>query len=219
MIKTQPRSGVIIILLLTILQQSLAAVQGGKGGSAQGGPGGKITGKIKEQNGKNLEGVIVRASQAKNSSGKHEARSDSSGSFTLNDLPPGEYSLSFDKPGYKTFTTRKLEVTADETLKLSRVVELVREGTPYSVIRGAVFYGVGYSLANAIVLIERIDGGKKLKEETISQEGGEFAFRLKAERAKYRLTARARGFLPASTEIEIENDEVRSVALTLQPEK
>jgi hypothetical protein len=66
-------------------------------------------------------------------------------------------------------------------------------------------------------MIERIDGGKKFKQETISHDGGEFAFRLKAEKAKYRLTATARGFQPTSIEVEIDGDEARNVALTLQP--
>src|SRR5262245_60027692 len=100
MMKTQPKSGVIIILLLTVLQNCLAGVQSGKAGpSGQSGQSGKIAGKVKEQNGKNLEGVIVRASHAKNKPGKYEARSDSNGAFTLSDLPPGEYSLSFEKSG------------------------------------------------------------------------------------------------------------------------
>jgi hypothetical protein len=68
-------------------------------------------------------------------------------------------------------------------------------------------------------MIERIDGGKKFKQETFSQDGGEFAFRLKAEKAKYRVTAAARGFQPASVEVEIDGDEARNVALTLQPVK
>jgi hypothetical protein len=42
---------------------------------------------------------------------------------------------------------------------------------------------------------------------------------LKAEKAKYRVTATARGFQPASIEIEIDGDEARNVALTLQPLK
>ena len=44
-------------------------------------------------------------------------------------------------------------------------------------------------------------------------------FRLKAEKAKYRITANARGFQSTSTEIEIESDEVRNIALTLQQVK
>ena len=179
---------------------------------------GSLKGKVKERNGKALVGVIVRAISAENKEDKRETKSDDKGDFEFNALPAGQYSLSFEKQGYKTFNTRKLEVAAGETTKLSSV-ELSREGEPYAVVRGAVFRGPGYTLPNATVMIERIDGGKKFKQETLSQEGGEFAFRLKAEKAKYRVTATARGFQPASTEVEIDGDEARNVALTLQPVK
>ncbi len=180
---------------------------------------GILKGKVKELNGKALEGVTIRATNAKASEDKHETKSDGKGEFEFTALPAGQYSLSFEKQGYKTFTTRKLEITPGETTKLSRVIELPREGDPYAVIRGAVFHGAGYTLPNATVTIERIDGGRKFKQETVSQDGGEFAFRLRAEKAKYRLTAVAPGFQPASVEIEIEGDEARNVALTLQPAK
>jgi uncharacterized membrane protein len=180
---------------------------------------GNIKGKVKERNGKALEGVIVRATSAKNKDDKRETKSDSDGEFEFIGLPPGDYTFSFEKQGFKSFTTRKLEVPAGQTIKLNRVIELSREGDPYSLIRGAVLYGVGYSLSNATVLIERIDGGKRFKQETISREGGEFAFRVRAEKARYRITASARGFEPASTEIDIDSDEVRNVALTLQQAK
>jgi uncharacterized surface anchored protein len=177
---------------------------------------GSLKGKVKEENGKSLQGVTVRATSEDGKEEKRETRSDDKGDFEFADLPAGRYTLSLEKQGYKTFITRKLEVTSGEITKLSRAVELKREGDPYAVIRGAVFYGPGYTLPNSTVTIERVDGVKKFKQETISREGGEFAFRLKAEKAKYRITASARGFQPASMEIEIENDEARNVALTLQ---
>jgi Carboxypeptidase regulatory-like domain len=180
---------------------------------------GAIKGRVKERNGKALEGVIVRATNAENKEDKRETKSDDKGDFEFDALPAGRYSLSFERQGYKTFVTRKLEVAAGETTKLGAAVELSREGDPYAVIRGAIFRGPGFTLPNATVTIERIDGGKKFKQETLSQEGGEFAFRLKAEKAKYRVTATARGFEPASVEIEIGGDEARNVALTLQPVK
>jgi hypothetical protein len=180
---------------------------------------GALKGRVKERNGKALEGVIVRATGAENKEDKRETKSDDKGDFEFTTLPASRYSLSFEKQGYKTFITRKLEVAAGETTKLSSVVELSREGEPYAIIRGAVFRGPGYTLPNATVMIERIDGGKKFKQETFSQDGGEFAFRLKAEKAKYRVTAAARGFQPASVEVEIDGDEARNVALTLQPVK
>jgi hypothetical protein len=180
---------------------------------------GAVKGRVKERNGKALGGVIVIATSAENKEDKRETKSDDKGDFEFDALPAGRYSLSFEKQGYKTFITRKLEVAAGETTKLSSAVELSREGEPYAVIRGAVFRGQGYTLPNATLTIERIDGGKKFKQETVSQEGGEFAFRLKAEKAKYRVTATARGFQPASVEIEVAGDEARNVALTLQPLK
>ena len=183
------------------------------------GQSGSIKGKVREQNGRSLEDVLVRATNARNKESKFEIKSDSKGEFTFAELPAGEYSLSFEKQGFKTFTTRKLEVTSGDTIKLSRVIEMAREGESYSVIRGAVFHGAGFTLRNAIVTLERIDGIKKLKQDTVSQDGGEFAFRLKAEKARYRITAMAKGFQPASLEIEIESDEVRNIALTLQQEK
>lgn len=179
-------------------------------------PTGIVKGKIKEPGGKALTDVLVQATSVKNKDHKREVRSDDKGAFEFADLPAGEYTLAFTKQGYRPFTTRKLEVVSGETLKLSRTIELAREGEPYSLIRGAVLHGAGFTLSNALVTIERIDGGRKFKQEIASREGGEFAFRLQAEKAKYRITANARGFQPSSIEIEIEGDEVRNVALTLR---
>ncbi|MBS1789744.1 MAG: carboxypeptidase regulatory-like domain-containing protein [Acidobacteria bacterium] len=177
---------------------------------------GAVKGKVKERDGKALEGVLIRATSVKNKTIVREARSDSKGDFEFTDLPAGDYSFSLEKKGYATFISRNLTVTADDTLKLKSAIELKREESPYASVRGAVLYGVGFSLPNATVIIERIDGGGKFKQEKLSGEGGEFAFRLKAEKAKYRVTALGKGFQPASTEIEIEGDEVRNIALTLQ---
>jgi uncharacterized surface anchored protein len=191
-----------------------AQSRGGLGGGL-----GSLKGKVKERNGKSLEGVTIRATVANASEEKRETKSDDKGEFEFANLAPGQYTLSFDKQGYKTFTTRKQEIAPGVVTKLSSVVEMSREGAPYAVIRGAVLYGAGYSLPNATVTIERIDGDKKFKQERVTIDGGEFSFRLKAEKAKYRVTASARGFQPNSLEIEIESDEARNVALTLQQAK
>jgi carboxypeptidase family protein len=179
---------------------------------------GTVKGRVKEQNGKALEGVLVRATSDKDKDGIQETRSDSKGDFEFTGLQPGDYSFTFEKQGFKTFSTRKLELAAGETLKLSRVIELKREGDPFAVIRGAILQGPGFTLPNATVTIERIDGGKKFKQETISREGGEFAFRVKTDNAKYRISASARGFQNGSVEVDIVGDEVRYVVVTLQKE-
>lgn len=192
-------------------------------GSVAGAQTGSIRGKVREQKGKSLSDVLIKATNAEKKDESFEARSGENGEFTLTSLPGGDYILTFEKQGFKTFTTRKLTIAAGDTLKLRSTIEIVREGEAYSLIRGAVLFDLGYSLPNALVLIERIDedkkGGKKFKQETVSREGGEFAFRLRAEKAVYRITASAKGFLPKSVEIEVDFDEVRNIAITLEKEK
>ncbi|MGE0883848.1 MAG: carboxypeptidase-like regulatory domain-containing protein [Blastocatellales bacterium] len=180
---------------------------------------GTVQGKVKAYEGQSLEGVLVRATSAKNKSVNFETTSNSKGDFEFASLPAGDYFFAFEKKGFKTFTSRNLTVVGGETLKLKNAIELKSEDEPYSSIRGAVLYGVGYTLRNALVKIERIDGGKKFKQEKVSGEGGEFGFRLKAEKATYRITATAKGFQEASTEVEIEGDEVRNVVLTLSKQE
>jgi Carboxypeptidase regulatory-like domain len=207
--KTDLKSGTsLLILILTLL--FLWTQAGAQTAS--------VKGKVKELKGNALDGVLVRATNQKNKDLKYESNSDNKGEFVITGLPAGEYSFAFEKKNYKKFTTRKIQIAAGETLNLNRVIELTKESVPYALIRGAVLYGTGYSLPGASVLIERIDG-KKFKQETISLEAGEFAFRLKAEPAKYRITASNRGFQPASIEIQIDDDEVRNIVLNLQPEK
>lgn len=178
---------------------------------------GSIRGKVKERDGKSLEGVSIKALRGGEQAS--ETKSDSKGDFVLNGLPAGEYVLSFERAGYRSFTTRAVAVEAGETMRLRRAIELSPERGAYAIIRGAVFTSEGFSLANVRVRIERISEGKRLREETISHERGEFSFRLPAEKATYRVTATARGFEQAVKEIEIEADEVRQIALSLEREK
>src|SRR5215510_13809317 len=161
------------IIFASLLAAFPLAQAGAQSQTQTGAKTGAIKGRVKERNGKALEGVIVSATSAENKEDKRETKSDDKGDFEFDALPAGRYTLSFEKQGYKTFITRKLEVAAGETIKLSSDVELSREGEPYAVIRGAVLRGPGYTLPNAVLTIERIDGGKKFKQETVSQEGGD----------------------------------------------
>ena len=181
---------------------------------------GTLKGRVKLQDSKTHDGVSVKAQRftgTKPVAEPVETQTNEKGDFTFEQLAAGEYVLSFAKQGFKTVAnTRRQEVIGGETLQLKELT-LAKESEPVAVIRGAVLYGVGYSMPNALVTLERIDGGKKFKQEKYSQDGGEFGFNVKAEKAKYRITAQARGFQLASTEIEIEGDELRNIALTLQP--
>ena len=188
-------------------------------GVALGQGSGRIRGKVREAGGKTLSGVAVRAINAGDPRDVHETHSDSSGDFAIDGLSAAEYQLTFTMSGYKVFQTRKLEVKSGEQIQLRKAVELEREREPYAVIRGAVLRNDGYSLPDAKVTIERLGEGKHFKHETVSTSGGEFAFRLPAGKATYRVSATARGFAPTSKDVDIENDDVRQVALQLEPAK
>ena len=181
--------------------------------------GGKIKGKVKDARGKALEGVAVRAANADNKQEARETKTDGKGEFEIGGLAGGGYVLTFERQGFRAFVTRRLEVAGGETLKLRGAVELTRDRPPYALIRGAVFNSDGFSLPNAKLTIERIGEGKRHKDETASGEGGEFAFRLPAEKGTYRVTATARGFEPASKEVTVDGDEVQQVAFTLERAK
>lgn len=174
-----------------------------------------VVGRVKERDGKALEGVVIRASTT---DGKQagETTSDARGEFELLGLSAGDYVFTFERKGFQTFTTRGLPVEAGEKVKLRRVIEMAPERPPYAVVRGAVFTAEGFSLPNANITIEKVGEGKRLKRETVSVDGGEFGFRLPPEKAIYKVTATARGFVTGSKEIEVSADEVRQIALTLE---
>ncbi len=199
-------------------------------------PSGSISGKVKEQGGKALEGVIVqarkveekpageasnraasRAAKLITSPEKHETKTTSKGEFSLRDLSAGNYVLSFEKPGFLDITTWQMTIKAGETVQLGKTVELPREKqTETSLLRGAVFNRDGFTLPNATVKLERLGEGRRFKRETVSVEGGEFSFRVPSERGTYRVTATASGFQPAIREIDIAASEIRQISLTLE---
>jgi hypothetical protein len=198
------------IIVVLLISSSFAGAQTAAGA---------VRGKVKERDGKSLSGVTVRAVNVADESQTHETKTDDKGDFELKGVAAGDYTLLFERSGYQTFTTRRLTVSAGETLRLSRTIELSPERAAYALIRGGVFTGDGFSIPNASLVIERISEGKRLKRDAMSQEGGQFVFRLPAEKGTYRITATARGYQSASKEIEIESDEVRQISLILERAK
>ncbi len=200
---------------------------------------GSISGKVKEQGGKALEGVIVqarkveekpaaeapnraasRAAKLTTSPEKHETKTASKGEFSLSDLTAGNYVLTFERQGFLGITTWQMTVKAGETVQLGKTVELPRERqSETSLVRGAVFNSEGRTLANATVKIERLGEGRRFRRETVSIEGGEFSFRVPSERGTYRVTATAGGFHPAVKEVDIDATEIRQISLSLEKKK
>jgi hypothetical protein len=200
----------LLIIVVLLISSSFAGAQTATGA---------IRGKVKERDGKSLAGVTVRAVNERDESKTQETKSDDKGDFELKGVPAGDYTMVFEGPGYQTFTTRRLTVTEGETLRLSRTIELSPERAAYALIRGGVFTSDGFSIPNASLVIERISEGKRFKRDGVSQEGGQFVFRIPAEKATYRITASARGYQSASKEIEVDSDEVRQMSLMLERAK
>lgn len=184
---------------------------------------GKIQGKVKEENGKALADVSVKAVRAvtrsldsQESNNTYATKTNDKGEFILDNLAAGIYTITFEITGFRTFVTRRFEIAAGETFKVPKPIEMTRERAPYGLIRGAVLDNSGYSVVNASVVIERTDskGFKKIEKNSI--EGGQFAFRVPAEKGVYRITASADGFITATKEVTIDGDEIRQIVVQLE---
>jgi Carboxypeptidase regulatory-like domain len=189
----------------------------------------KIEGKVRDENGKALTGVTIKANRTKirtldekdqdKAPSEYEVKSDDKGIFIFTGLAAGSYALTFEMKGFKTATTRqRVELTASGIYQAPKPFELRRED-PFSLIRGAVLDTSGYSLPNVSITLERLDEKKFKKLEKNSTDGGEFAFRLPSESGKYLITASATGFVTASKEISIDSSEIRQVVLQLEKKK
>lgn len=186
--------------------------------------GAKIQGKVKEEGGKGLSGVTVKAARSvtrtlndqDTKQKDYEIKTNDKGDFVFTDLMPGSYTLTFELKGYRTFVTRRVEVAAGETLKVPHAIEMSREREAYGLIRGATLDPSGYSLQNVQITLERTDNKKFKKIEKLSIEGGEFAFRVPAEKGTYRVTASADGFKTISKEVTVDGDEIRQVVLQME---
>jgi 5-hydroxyisourate hydrolase-like protein (transthyretin family) len=184
---------------------------------------GLLKGKVEDEKGKPIASAEVRATRSSDRSTK-ETYTDESGRYSL-ELEPGEYIVSFDAEGYQGGTLREMQQveagkeTHIKTVKLTKAKRI-------SLIRGAVFDLNGFSLAGARVRLERIPteeeekSGKHIKsfsDSRITNNHGEFAFRLPGEKARYRVTAILDGYKPDTKIIDIGESQAVPVALTLEP--
>lgn len=96
-----------------------------------------------------------------------------------------------------------------------------RKPQPYALIAGTVFRENGLSLAGAQLLLEPAGESarnrKLRKMRAVSDARGEFAFRVPAEAAQYRLAAEAPGYQRAERPVQISGEERIDVFFRLQP--
>ena len=140
------------------------------------------------------------------------------GDFSVMGLAPGVYGLTFRKPGLSVATIEKVNVNAGKPTSLNNLSLAIDEGS-LAFIKGSVFSDSGRSFPGARVELARIlgDGSLKKIDGRVSNEEGQFSFRLSPDAGKYLLTAKADHMLAATKDVEVDGAVVYRVALSLLP--
>jgi len=143
----------------------------------------------------------------------------SGGDFLVTGLAPGVYALTFRKAGLSVATIETINVKAGKPTSLSDRLYLTVDEGSIAFIKGSVFSDSGRSLPNARVELARVlqDGSLKKIDGRVTNETGQFSFRLTPDAAKYRLTAKADHMAAATKDVEVDGPVVYRVALSLLP--
>jgi len=177
---------------------------------------GSIKGKVKTESG-SAEGVRVTARQGEREAAA--AATDRKGQFELDGLAPGRYSITFRKPGLSVAEIKDFEVVAGKTRSLGGDLVLPVDEGSLVFIKGSVFNEEGLSLRGVQIELARIgsDGMTKKIDGRMTTGSGDFAFRLPAQTARYRVTAKMDGRETTSKDVEVDGAAVYRVALSLKP--
>ncbi|MFN2532185.1 MAG: carboxypeptidase-like regulatory domain-containing protein [Pyrinomonadaceae bacterium] len=141
------------------------------------------------------------------------------GEFLFARVAPGQYGLTFRKPGLSVGAIENVEVKAGKTRSLGdRLILMIDEGS-IAFIRGSVFNGDGRSVPNAKVELAKLldDGSVKKIDGRLTTETGSFSFRLAPDVAKYRVSVKIGSMDPITKDVEIDGAAVYRVALSLPP--
>ena len=182
---------------------------------AQGRTNGGIKGKVRLENKKEAAGVAVTVRQ-----GEREvahAVTDSKGAFTVSNLAPGVYGLTFRKPGLSVGTLEGIEVKAGKTKSLpDRLILTINEAS-IARLAGSVFTESGRSFPGVPVELSLVgaDGTARKIDGRLTSESGQFAFRLSPDRATYRVTIKPKNAEPQTKDVEIDGALIYRVAFTV----
>lgn len=177
---------------------------------------GSIKGKIRVEKG-TPEGVIVVLRQGEKEISRTAA--GRKGDFVIARIPPGIYGVSFRKPGLTVGSIDDIDVRAGKTRSLpDRLILSVDDGS-IAFIKGSVFTEEGRSVPGVRIELGRVygDGSVKKLDARITNETGQFVFRLPPDLATYRLSLKADRAQPASQDVEVDGAAVYRRALTLKP--
>jgi hypothetical protein len=186
---------------------------------------GTIKGRVVNEKGKPIVGATVKATNTRDHTVK-DTKTDDSGNYLL-ELPADEYLVGFQAEGFQEGSLQALQQV--EEGKETRIKEVILpKATHTSLVRGSVFNLRGQTLAGVKVVIVRIPNDeetqsgkhiKSLSRDYLTNQRGEFAFRLPAQPARYRLTASAHGLKTDTKVVDVSGSEAVPVALTLLPIK
>lgn len=177
---------------------------------------GGVKGRVKVDSGTTAEGVRVSLRRGEDEEVAH-VLTNRKGDFEITGIAAGSYSLIFHKAGLKTAELRPYVVRAGKTDSLGERVFLPVDEGSIAFVKGSVFSAEGRSIGGARVELFSVatDGSTKRIDGRISNEIGEFSFRLKPVAGRYRVTAKGEGG-EAQQDLEVEGAMVYRVALSLK---
>jgi hypothetical protein len=143
---------------------------------------------------------------------------NSKGEFEIKGLAPGSYGLTFRKTGLSVGTLEDIQVKAGKTNELpDRLILTINEAS-IARLSGSVFSENGCSIPGVRIEIARLasDGTTKKIDGRISNESGQFVFRLSPDKATYRVIIKPDGAEPQTKDVEIDGAMVYRVAFTIQ---
>lgn len=177
---------------------------------------GGVRGKVRVDSSTTPEGVRVTLRRGEEVVA--HAETDRKGEFEIAGAAAGTYSLRFQKAGLQTAELKPYEIRAGKVGSLGERVFLPVDEGSIAFLKGGVFSAEGRSIAGARVELSlvRADGTLKKIDGRVSNDLGEFSFRLLPQPAHYRVTAKGDG-VEAAKEVHVEGAMVYRVALSLKP--
>jgi hypothetical protein len=186
---------------------------------------GTLKGKVEGEKGKPLADADVRVMSSRSRAIK-EGKTDATGQYQL-ELEPDNYTVSFDAEGYAGGTLRDMQQIEEGKTTEVKTITLTKAKRT-SKVSGAVFDAHGLSLAGVRVKLARVPTEDEEKEhkkidslsrEYVTNNHGEFAFRLPAVRARYRVTASLDGYKTQTKFVDVSENEAVPLAFNLEPMK
>jgi hypothetical protein len=90
---------------------------------------GKITGQITDPEGKAVTTAVVHIVDMGGGQGQRDTKSDSTGSYTVDNLPPGDYSVSVEAEGFNPKTSDAQTLAAGQTLTFNLQLAVMKGAT------------------------------------------------------------------------------------------